>query len=76
MVEDEARVGVAVDQRHARVHVTPAQHVDRQVVPHRGTQEAVEARGVRLALRLLRHHDADAIASSRALPWTARNTGV
>jgi hypothetical protein len=37
-------------------------------VPHRCTQDAVEARVVRLALRLLCHHDADADRARRVLP--------
>src|SRR5438093_676858 len=55
-----ARIGVAVDQRRARIHVAPAQHVDRKVVLYGRAQDPVEARVVRLALRLLRHYDADA----------------
>src|SRR5262249_36571836 len=60
MVDDEARVGVAVDQRHARIHVTPAQDVDRKVALCGRTQDPVEARVIRLALRFLRHDDTDA----------------
>src|SRR5262249_52215196 len=68
MVDDEARIGVTVDQRRARIHVAPAQYVDRQVVLYGRTQDAIEARVVRLALRLLRHHDADADRARCLLP--------
>jgi hypothetical protein len=34
MVDDEARIGMGIDQGRARIHVAPAQHVDRQVVLH------------------------------------------
>src|SRR3984893_3859053 len=68
MVDDESRVGVAVDERRARVHVAPAQHVDRKVVPNRCAQDPVEARVARIASRLLRHHDPDADRARRSLP--------
>jgi hypothetical protein len=48
MVDDESRVGVAVDQRRTRVQVAPAQHVDRKVVPNGRAQDPVEARVVRI----------------------------
>ena len=68
MVDDEARIGVAVDQRRAHVHVSPAQHVDRKVVLHGRAGDPVEARVVRVALRLRRHHDADADGARHCLP--------
>jgi hypothetical protein len=60
MVDDEARVGMAVDQRGARVQVAPAQNVDGKIVANGGTQDPVEARVVRLAVRLLGEDDTDA----------------
>jgi len=39
MVDDEARIGVAVDQRRARIHVAPAQYVDRKVVLYGRAQD-------------------------------------
>src|SRR5713226_6458351 len=68
MVDDEARIGVAVDQRRARIHVAPAQYVDWKVVLYGRAQDPVEARVIRLALRLLRHHDADADRARCVLP--------
>src|SRR5262245_25160452 len=68
MVDDEARIGVTVDQRGARIHVAPAQDVDRKVVLYGRAQDAIEARVVRLALRLLRQHDADADRARGLLP--------
>src|SRR5437879_3407991 len=68
MVDDESRVGVAVDERRARVDVAPAQHVDREVVPNRGAQDPVEARVVRIAPRFFRHHDPDADRARLLLP--------
>src|SRR6266516_3979609 len=59
MVDDESRVGMAIDQRSARVQVAPAQDVDRKVVANGCAQDAVEARVARLALRLLRQDDPD-----------------
>src|SRR5713226_8398522 len=35
MVDDESRVGMAIDERSARVQVAPAQDVDRKVVANR-----------------------------------------
>ena len=53
MVDDESRVGMAIDQRRAVVQIAPAQNVDRKVVANGGAKDAVEAGVVRLALRLL-----------------------
>ena len=47
MVDDEARIGMAVDQRRARVDVAPAQDVDRKVVLDGRARDPVEARVVR-----------------------------
>jgi hypothetical protein len=52
MVDDEPRVGVAVDQRRARVDVAPEQDVDREIVFDGRAQDAVEPRIVRRPLRL------------------------
>jgi len=41
MVDDETGIGVAVDQRHARIHVAPAQYVDWKVVLYGRTQDTV-----------------------------------
>src|SRR6516164_6609354 len=60
MVDDEPRVGAAVDQRRARVHVAPEWDVDREIVFNGRAQNAVEPRIVRRALRLFRQDDADA----------------
>src|SRR5262249_16803859 len=68
VVDDESRVGVAIDQGGARLQVAPAQDIDRKVVANGGAQDRVEARVVRLALRLLRQHDADADRAGRILP--------
>ena len=70
MVDDEARIGVAVDHRGARIYVAPAQDVDRQVVPDGRARDAVETRVVRRAIAsgLLRQHDADADRARRPLP--------
>ena len=43
MVDDESRVGVAVEQLHAGVQVAPAQDVDRKVILDGGTRDPVEA---------------------------------
>jgi len=32
MVDDEARVGMAIDERSARVQIAPEQDVDREIV--------------------------------------------
>jgi hypothetical protein len=48
MIDDEARIGVAIDQRHARIQVAPAQHVDRKVVLYGRAGDAVEARVIRI----------------------------
>src|SRR5262245_30033498 len=50
MVDDETCIGVAVDQRRARIHVAPAQYVDRKIVLYGRAQDAVEARVIRLAV--------------------------
>src|ERR1700722_5052408 len=68
MVEDEARVGMAVDQRGAGVDVAPAQDVDGQVVAHGRAQDAAVARVVRRALLLMAQEDADADRARRLLP--------
>jgi len=68
MVEDEARIGVPVDQRGARVEVVPAQYVDRKIMPNGFTQDPVQAGVARVTLRLLRHHDPDADCARRLLP--------
>ena len=47
VVDDEARVGMAVDQRRARVQVAPEQDVDRKVVLDGRARDPVEARVVR-----------------------------
>src|SRR6202035_536982 len=52
MVDDEPHVGVAVDQRRARVDVAPEQDVDREIVFDGRAQDAVEPRIVRRALTL------------------------
>ena len=68
MVDDEARIGVPVDQGRARIHVVPAQDIDRKVVLDGRARDPVEARMVRRALYFLRQHDADADRARRALP--------
>src|ERR1700730_2485024 len=50
MIDDEAHVGVAVDQRGARVDIAPEQDVDREIVSDGCAQDAVEAGVVRRAL--------------------------
>lgn len=44
MIDDEARVRVAVDQCRARVDIAPEQHVDRKIVLYRRANDRVEAR--------------------------------
>src|SRR5262245_39367524 len=68
MVDDKVRIGVAVDQRRARIHIAPAQYVDRKVALYGRAQDPVEARVTRLALRLLRHNDANADRARCLLP--------
>jgi hypothetical protein len=68
MVDDESRVGMAIDERGAHVQVVPEQDVDRKIVTHGRAQDPVEARVVRLAPRLFRQHDADADRARRLLP--------
>src|SRR5215469_18719837 len=48
MIDDEARVEMAIDQCRARIQVTPAQYVDRKVVLDRRAGDAVEARVIRI----------------------------
>ena len=43
MIDDEARVGMAVDQLGTLVEFAPAQEVDRQVVLDRRLEDPVEA---------------------------------
>jgi hypothetical protein len=50
MVDDESGIGVAVDQRRARIHVAPAKYVDRKVMLYARAENPVEARVIRLAL--------------------------
>jgi len=68
MVDDEARIAMAIDQRGARVEVASEQNVDREIVLHRRAQDPVEAWVVRRTVRLLRQHDADADRTRRLLP--------
>ena len=68
MIDDEPRVGMAIDQRPARVQIVPAQQVDRKIVANRRARDPVEAGVVRRALRLLRQHDADPDRARRLLP--------
>src|SRR5262249_19814470 len=68
MVDDKARIGVAVDQRRARIYIAPAQYVDRKVALYGRTQDPVEARVIRLAFRILRHNDPDADRAGCLLP--------
>ena len=44
MIEDEARIGVAIDQRGAGFQIVPAEQVDRKIMAHRGARDAVESR--------------------------------
>src|SRR5262245_63617506 len=68
MVDDETVIGVAVDQHRARIHVVPAQYVDRKILLYGRAQDAVEARVIRLAVPLFRHHDTDADRARCLLP--------
>ena len=43
MINDEAHVGVAVDQRGARVDIPPEQDVDREIVAYGRAQDLVDA---------------------------------
>ena len=52
MVDYEPRIGVAVDQRRARIHVAPAQDVDGKVMLYGRAQDPIEARVIWLALLL------------------------
>ena len=53
MVDDESRVGMAIDQRNARVQIVPAQDVDRKIVTNGRARDPVEAGIIGRALRLL-----------------------
>ena len=53
MVDDESRVGVAIDQRSARVQIVPAQDVEWKVVTNGRACNPVEAGIVGRALLLL-----------------------
>src|SRR6202035_1213693 len=44
MINDEARLGMAIDQRGAFVQIVPAQKVDRKVVADGGARDPVAAR--------------------------------
>src|SRR5215471_20044644 len=68
MVDDKARIRVAIDQRRTRIHIAPAQDIDRKVALYGLAQDPVEAWVIRLALRLLRHNDADADRAGCLLP--------
>src|SRR6516165_7572652 len=50
MVDEEARVGVAVDQCYACIDVAPAQYVDRKVVLYGRAGDAIEPRVSRVAV--------------------------
>src|SRR6516225_2173119 len=50
MVDDEARVGVAIDQRYACIDVAPAQYINRKVVLYGRAGDAVEPRVSRVAV--------------------------
>jgi hypothetical protein len=43
MVDDEARIGMAVDQLGASIEITPKKKVDRKIVLNSRTQDPVEA---------------------------------
>ena len=68
MVDDEARLGMAVDQRSTGVQIAPEQDVDRKIVARGRASDPVEARVVGRAVRLLRQHNADANRARRLLP--------
>src|SRR5438309_421427 len=68
MVDDEPRVGVAVDKGGAGVEIAPEQDVDREIVTSRGTAYSVEARVVRRAVRFFGHDNADADRARRLFP--------
>jgi hypothetical protein len=68
MVDEEARIRMAIDERRARVEVSPEEHVDRKAVPRRFARDAIDARIVRPQARFPRgHHDANG-DGSRLLP--------
>ena len=47
MVDDEPRVGMAIDERGARVQIVPAQEIDRKVVANGGARNPAEAGVIR-----------------------------
>src|SRR5262249_8473667 len=70
MIDDEARIGVAIDYGGPRVQVAPAQNVDREIVLDGRTSDTVEARvsGVAVASRFFCEHDANPDRARRLLP--------
>jgi hypothetical protein len=75
MADDEARIGMAIDQRGARVQVAPAQDVDRKVVANGCAQDPIEAGVVWLALRLLRQDNPVRPCSRLILEKLLKNEG-
>ena len=69
MVDDEPRVGMAVDQRRACVQIVPAQDVEWKIVANGRARNPVEAGIVSRALLLLPQHDADSNRARRLLPF-------
>src|SRR6185295_5955117 len=65
---DESRVGVAVDERRARVQVARGQEIDWKDVPGGFAQDPVEAWVVRVAPPILPQEDADTDRAGRLLP--------
>ena len=49
MVDDEPRIGMAIDQRPARVQIVPAVQVDRKIMANRRARNPVEAGVIRRA---------------------------
>ena len=68
MVDDEPCVGMAIDQRGARLEIAPAQQVDRKIVANGRAQDPVEAGVIGPAPVLPGQHDADADRARRLLP--------
>ena len=68
MVDDEARIGMAIDQRGACIEIAPAEEVDRKIVAHGGARDPVEAGIVGRAPGLFGQQDADADRARRLLP--------
>ena len=68
MVDDEARIGMAVDQCRARIDVAPEKNVHRKIVLNGRAQDPVEAWIVWRSIRLLGHDDADADRTRCFLP--------